>query len=722
MKTIFLRVLEANDKAEALRLALLETAPTVGKMRFEVDTTSFTTIPRSPFAYWVDERLLRLFKELPRFESEGRKTKQGLATADDFRFVRSWWAVPPQQIGSRWMPFAKGGQFSPFYSDVHLVVNWQESGREIKSNLNERGTIRSNVWMLRDTASNYFLRPGLTWPLRTQGGLSVRSMPGGCLFGHKGPTAFIEGDDSETLLALLGIMNTQAFRALVGLQMAFGSYEVGVIQRTPIPRLSSTDLAVLARLARRACVLKHRLDTRIEASHAMTLPAVLQVLGADLGKRATAWGHLVHTTNGELEAIQVKMDSLCFDYYGIAEPDRRAIAENFGAPDEGLTEPQEEEEADAETDVGDGRDIENSADTTILAADLVSWAIGVAFGRFDIRLAATGRPLPEAPEPFDPRPVCSPAMLAGEDGLPVTNAPAGYPVFFPESGILVDDRGHGRDLAAAVRSVFDEVFKTDAEAWWSEIGTLLAPQDGDLRSWLATSFFEDHVKRHSKSRRRAPVVWQLAVTSGRYSIWLYAHRMTPDSFFQVQNDVVIPKLSHEERQLTSMVQSAGANPSAAERKQIASQETFVLELRELLEDVKRVAPLWHPTLDDGVMLTMAPLWRLVPQHKLWQKELKNRWGELVAGKYDWAQIAMHLWPERVVPKCAADASLAIAHGLENIFWVVGVDGALSPRPFPLRPVDELVRERTSIAVKAALRGLTEASAPNGSMPRTRRSS
>ena len=70
---------------------------------------------------------------------------------------------------------------------------------------------------------------------------------------------------------------------------------------------------------------------------------------------------------------------------------------------------------------------------------------------------------------------------------------------------------------------------------------------------------------------------------------------------------------------------------------------------------------------------MAPLWRLVP-HKPWQRELKKKWAELAAGKYDWAQLAMHLWPERVVPKCAEDRSLAIAHGLEDVFWVEDEDG------------------------------------------------
>src|SRR5919109_628493 len=127
--------------------------------------------------------------------------------------------------------------------------------------------------------------------------------------------------------------------------------------------------------------------------------------------------------------------------------------------------------------------------------------------------------------------------------------------------------------------------------------------------------------------------------SGRYSVWLYAQRLTRDSFFQIQNDVVAPKLAHEER-LLAAVANAGGSPSARERKKIDAKESLVSELRAMLDDVRRIAPLWNPNLDDGVVLTMAPLWRLVPQHKSWQKELKSKWDELGTGKYDWAHIAM----------------------------------------------------------------------------------
>jgi hypothetical protein len=85
--------------------------------------------------------------------------------------------------------------------------------------------------------------------------------------------------------------------------------------------------------------------------------------------------------------------------------------------------------------------------------------------------------------------------------------------------------------------------------------------------------------------------------------------------------------------------------------------------------VNHVAPLWKPHLDDGVIINFAPLWRLVPYHKQWQKQLRSAWDSLCIGKYDWTHLSMHLWPERVVPKCGSDRSIAIAHGLEDVFWV-----------------------------------------------------
>ena len=71
-------------------------------------------------------------------------------------------------------------------------------------------------------------------------------------------------------------------------------------------------------------------------------------------------------------------------------------------------------------------------------------------------------------------------------------------------------------------------------------------------------------------------------------------------------------------------------------------------------------------IDDGVILRMAPLWKVIP---LWSKEPKKYWDRLAKGEYDWSHIAMHYWPERVKKACQKDKSFAIAHGHEE--WYQG---------------------------------------------------
>jgi hypothetical protein len=721
--TVFLRVIDTEDKGRTLKSLIGGLGRDASECRFDVDPQTFKLVPQSPFAYWASARLRGLFTSL-RPTGRSLLVTSGTGTLDDFRFVRAWWEESRNSSGSDppfWNPYAKGGSYSPFYFDHYLVVNWASNGAEMKAWIVSR--YGGGHWARNIRSTEHYFRPGFTWPRRTQGGLSFRAMPAGCIFADKGPAAFDQDDRGGTLLAYLAAVNSKIFRTLVDLQMAFGSYEVGVIQRTPIPDFHPADESSLAALAHRTWSHKRLLDSQAEFSHAFTLPRLLQVAGHTIAIRASEWVQHVHEIDADLTTIQAEIDERCFELYRINDEDRAAIVHGVGSGDAGGSEPTEilgEDEGGEEDE--DGADAENGPDAVGLAAELVSWAVGVAVGRFDVRLATGERPLPSEPEPFDTLPVCSPGMLSGDDGLPVARAPAGYPLSFPKEGILIDDPGHPRDLTAAVRAVFEVVFVSRADAMWQEAAALLDPRDHDLRRWLAAEFFEHHLRGYSKSRRKAPILWQLGIPSGRYSIWCYAHQMTRDSLLTIQNEIVGPKFATEERRLSSLVTQAGEPPSAHERAEIATQESFVDELRTLAEEVSRVAPLWNPDLDDGIVLVLAPLWRLVPTYKAWQKELRSKWDELVAGKYDWAHVAMHLWPERVVPKCATDRSLAIAHGLEDVFWVEGTDGKWSARKKSTRPIAELVAEHTSRAVKAALAALLEAQQPLGAGKRRGRTS
>jgi len=276
-----------------------------------------------------------------------------------------------------------------------------------------------------------------------------------------------------------------------------------------------------------------------------------------------------------------------------------------------------------------------------------------------------------------------------------------------EGKILCDDPGHQHDVVVRFEEALVEELRCDASVI-QELEEELARAGLSLRSWIRTKFFEQHLSRYSMFRRKAPIFWQLATPSASYSVWLCVHSLSNDTLFKVQSDFAMPKLSHEERKLQSMRQEFGDDPKAGERKLISDQEAFVEELRAFVEEVKRVAPLWRPSLADGVVINFSLLWRLVPHNKVWQKELKATWDSLCAGNLDWAALAMHLWPERLIPKCAMDRSLAIAHGLEDNFWTRDHDGKVKPRHIPIRPEVDIVSERTSAAIQAALKDVIAA--------------
>jgi hypothetical protein len=234
---------------------------------------------------------------------------------------------------------------------------------------------------------------------------------------------------------------------------------------------------------------------------------------------------------------------------------------------------------------------------------------------------------------------------------------------------MVDDPGHLLDIERRVRDVIEVTWKGSANTIESEVCEILNVKL--LREYLSSpsGFFADHLDRYSKSRRQAPIYWPLSTESGSYTLWIYYHRLTEDLLYAAVNDYVNPKIADVERRLRQVeADLEGATGSEAKKLRDAFEETktFLAELEEFKAELLRVAALpYRPNLNDGVMITACPLWRLFRLPK-WRKDLKQCWDKLEAGEYDWAHLAYSIWPDRVREKCKKDRSLAIAHGLEEI--------------------------------------------------------
>lgn len=417
------------------------------------------------------------------------------------------------------------------------------------------------------------------------------------------------------------------------------SFEIGLIKLIPTPELGRSDIKLLRDIGLACLNLKRQLDTSNELSHVFHIPALLQVSGEKLAECVAALQKRVEKVESELAAHQREIDDISFRLYDIGGEDRRDVEASFMVASSAIAD---DEQAEAEDEA---EDEPASADARQLAADLISYAIGCAYGRWDVRFATGERAAPVLPDPFAPLPVCAPGALTGDDGLPLDEAPPGYPLRLDADGILVDDPDHPDDLLGRVREVLELVWPEDAEAREREACELLGVKT--LRDYFrkpgAGGFWADHVKRYSKSRRKAPIYWLLQSSKKNYAVWLYYHRLDKDMLFKVLLHYVEPKLRLEENNLEQIrAQRAGAGSGGREAKQLEKQldqqESFLSELRDFRDKLQRAADLnLEPDLNDGVVLNAAPLRELIP----WT-EVKKYWEELLAGKYEWSSIGRQL--------------------------------------------------------------------------------
>jgi hypothetical protein len=651
----FIQLLQEQDKGEALARILGGQFGdgTIAGICL-VRPKQFLHIPGAPLCYWISDRIRAWFVDLKPLSENGLHACVTNPAGDDTRYFRASWEVSQGTIGriEGWVPLMKGGSFRPFYSDLHLLVAWDYKKTTYK------GFIGTEHRPLEKPASvDRFFKPGLTWPRRTNG-LSFRVLPGEAIFADKGPAIFSESDDHASLIAVCAVLNSIPFLALVSLQLGrvdlAQSFEVGLIKQTPFPEISSVVESQLKELSSGCIKLSQEGERMEEVSHLFVGNWFSRLRFSAIEKAASEISNDRGYNRKTYQQNIAEIDELCFALYGASQTDRNYLIESCKAASLRL---------DPRSDCATPIDVSEA---------LVGYLLGATFGRWDIRYATGEQAAPELPDPFAPLPVCPPGQLQNAQGLPARpeDVPAAYPVRIPWDGILVDDPNHPLDIERRVLEVIEIIWSGQeggptADAIEHEACEILGVKS--LRDYFRkpTGFFADHLKRYSKSRRQAPIYWPLSTASGSYTLWLYYHRLTNDTLYKCLQDFVEPKIAELEKDLHRYRTMVAADEAGTrERKQLADAETLLDELRALHTDLTHWAPRWKPNLNDGVQITASPLWKLFRLPK-WQKTLKETWQKLEKSDYDWAHLALTLWPDRVREKCKKDRSLAIAHDLEE---------------------------------------------------------
>lgn len=705
----FLRLLKDTDRPGALVEASQQARERrTGGRVFRVAPEELEEIPGAPLAYWVPPSIRRLFTDLPPLEGNGADVRQGLATADDFRFVRTFWEVDPTKIGrsreetlqgKRWVPFAKGGEYSPYYADIHLVVDWGDDGRRIREF--EQAVVRN---------PQYYFHSGLTWPLRTTSGLSVRCLPAGCIFGHKGPLIAPAGaNDGHRLVLALG---SRLVQALTDVMLAAGeettsgtvakSYEVGILQRVPHLgyALDGAGADHFHDLASEIIAVRASLDSGDETSRRYNSPGMLRIDGASLMERLRGWHEVRETV--AIEGLAGVLDAEVVLHQAVKlDPDaEHFLDEEYGPhpasyPKDSLSPEEEQDFARlyqtpiekvidevVETRGGSrtiatksyfldrrlevfahvfGRHPQALVETRRRLGisppeelrrsgeELVSYLVGCALGRWDIRIGRDSSVAPREPGPFDPLPVSSPSMLVGGDGFPAREMPPDYPLELPPDRLLLDEEDHPWDIVLRVRRAA-EVLLEDPDGIVEELERILAR---DLRTYVRRDFFKAHLGRYSKSRRKAPIYWHLSVPSRDWALWVYAPTLSRETLFGILREARRKQAALVEvvGQLKGEVAKAEGREGQRLAKRLEAEERLLGEVASFAKEADRVANLgWEPDLDDGIILCSAPLADLFPAWRAaGRADAKNPADPtqarrmIKAGKYAWATVSK--WTE-----------------------------------------------------------------------------
>ena len=646
-QALFFRFLASNTKDSDL-LQGIENANKAGVSdnAFQITPSDFRLLSGAPYVYWISGAMIRQLAAFPTLEQTGGEIRVGLQTGDDFRFLRLWFEVGPGQIAGvdaptavpdipdvclratdcdrPWAWYTKIDAASPFAASIHLVVNWGSRGKAIKDTHVARGDAISRY--VRSEAF-YFL-PGISYMLRSSR-LVPYAVPPGAI-----PTAgrsqiYPHTGSEEWVLALAASNVASAVARFRGENFGQPKFQNTMVGSVPfahaspdlLGKVSSTlkDIGDSQRSRFREC------ETCIE----FEMPAF-------------RWTTPPITALDRRSLLGRPLDDAVAQLFGFGKGDIPLLERDMLDSVLSAGCCSDEDDDDASTDEADK--LATSETKQDWAHSVLSYAVGVCFGRWDARRAKSlGAAQPKS-NLFTPLPSLPPGFLVTTRGSPCNHSPPEYPCDVRWEGILVCAPEHDDDIVRHVQRVMAYLDPADADAIESDcVGGVGAK---DLHEYFRKpgkgGFWGTHIARYTRSRRKAPIYWLLQSSKKNYAIWLYYHRLDKDILFKALVNYVEPKIRLENDRLESLrsQKGEGGTSKASKKldKEIEKQEDFLSELRDFEEKLRRAAELrLVPDLNDGVVLNIAPLHELVP----W-KEAKNYWEELVEGKYEWSSIGKQL--------------------------------------------------------------------------------
>lgn len=551
---------------------------------FRVSSIDFKKLPGSPIAFWVSDRTRDVFnfgKELGAIVP----VRQGLATADNDRFLRFWSEVSNHKVGlnlksredakkssKKWFPYNKGGEFRKWYGNNEFFVNWENDGQEIHA-FKPRSVIRN---------PEYYFKDSITWSLISSSYFGVRYSDCGAVFDVTGSSAFPKESDIYCITGLMCSKLASNFMGVINPTMAF---QVGNVASIPFLEAELQSQ-------------KKRIEAVVEK--------LVSISRKDWNSYEISWNFIIHplfqsdyhqpTIRETYIKLRAHWKEMTLEMQQLEEENNRIFIEAYGLENELTTEvPLSEITLTCNPYYRYGNNKTEEELEALLLIDtmkeLISYAVGCIFGRYSpekegLILANQGEKLADFKEK-----VAGASFLPDEDNI--------IPV--------LDDEYYTDDIVGRIKEFLKLTFgaETLSENLDFIAGALSKKNEAPekvIRNYFLKDFYSDHVKMYKKR----PIYW-LFTSSEKGKVFnalVYMHRYDKTTLAKMRIDYLLDfesKLDAQRSLLEKEITENSKNSGKAE-SELAKLNKKINELVKYDELLKNKADqMIEIDLDDGVV-------------------------------------------------------------------------------------------------------------------------
>lgn len=533
-----------------------------------VSQQNFEKIPGCPIGYWVSEKIFSRFAGNLALSAVCKPT-QGLATADNARFLRYWHEVNLEKIGfgcgsaeealgtkRKWFPYNKGGGSRRWYGLQEYIINWENDGLEVRSN---KGAVIRNP--------NYYFQPSISWSKVSSSTIAFRYFPMGFIFADAGMSLF----PKISYNILQGYCNSNVCSSLMKLLSPTMNYEIGQVSQ--LPYIDNNSPIIESLVSQNISISKSDWNAH-ETSWDFQENEIVR-LSKEQGEGS-------HRLSDLMDAYREHWTEQFLQLHANEEELNRQFIEIYGLEDE-LTPDVPPEEItilqQGEIYIENGQIVWQN---DVIVKQLISYAVGCMLGRY--RLDKPGLHIAH-PEP-----------TAEEIAAYTFN---GKQWSIDEDGILPlmpSDTDFADNATVMFKRWLVVAFGEDTLV--NNLNCVEAALGKSLDDYFVKDFWKDHKKMY----QNRPIYWLFSSKKGAFQCLAYMHRMNAYTAERIRTKYLLPHIEWLVQKQSEMEANA-ANLNARERKQLDSIGKQIAECREYHDRLHTVADEQIAfDLDDGMVV------------------------------------------------------------------------------------------------------------------------